>query len=100
MAIHISRIPPLPPLPLLLSPPPPFSTFLSLSLSLRRKSFQLSHTCLSVRRVYLGFFTGVPNKGESVESHLFDVANATEHFFVVRYKRKKENTLILRLIIR
>lgn len=41
---------------------------------------------------YLGLFIGVPNKGESIEGHLFYVANATEHFFVVRYERKQKKT--------
>lgn len=43
---------------------------------------------MTVMCVYLGFLTGVPHKGEGIEGHLLYVANAAEHFFVVRYRKK------------
>lgn len=52
-------------------------------------------SCLIMICVYLGFFIGVPDKGEGIEGNLLYVANATGHFFVVRYKRKKNTFSIL-----
>ena len=49
--------------------------------------------------IYLGLFIGVPHKCERVEGHLLNVADATEHFFVVGYLKGKKKKKIFFLIL-
>lgn len=92
----ISRIPSsLPSVPLPLSPPPflfttiPLFSCNSLNSPCREASRNISVALRKLVIIYLGLFIGVPHKGERIEGHLLNVADATEHFFVVGFLRNE-----------